>query len=38
MIKAEKGAAISALAIDPAGDRLIFGDEDGGAGWLKTGF
>jgi len=31
-LKAEKGAAISALAISPAGDRLAWGDEDGGAG------
>jgi WD40 repeat protein len=37
MIKADKGAAISALAVDPDGSRLIFGDEAGGAGWLKTG-
>ncbi len=31
-IKAEKGPAISALAVTPKGDRLAWGDEDGGAG------
>ena len=31
-LKAEKGAAISALAITPDGARLAWGDEDGGAG------
>jgi WD40 repeat protein len=31
-VKAEKGAAISALALTPKGDRLAWGDEDGQAG------
>jgi hypothetical protein len=31
-IKAEKGAAISALAMTANGARLAWGDEDGGAG------
>jgi WD40 repeat protein len=31
-IKAEKGSAITALALTPKGDRLAWGDEDGGAG------
>ncbi len=31
-LKAEKGAAISALAITPDGRRVAWGDEDGGAG------
>jgi WD40 repeat protein len=31
-IKAEKGPAISALAISPKGDRVAWGDEEGGAG------
>jgi WD40 repeat protein len=31
-IKAEKGAAITALALTPRGDRLAWGDEDGGVG------
>jgi WD40 repeat protein len=30
-IRSEKGAAISALAMSPKGDRLAFGDEDGQA-------
>ena len=32
VIKAEKGAPITALAITPKGDRLAWGDEDGQAG------
>jgi hypothetical protein len=32
MIKAEKGAAISALAMTPDGRSVAWGDEDGGAG------
>lgn len=32
MLKAEKGAAISALAVSPDGKRVAWGDEDGGAG------
>jgi WD40 repeat protein len=36
-LKAEKGAAISALAITPDGSALAWGDEDGGAGLLETG-
>lgn len=36
-LKAEKGAAISALAISPDGGRLAWGDEDGGAGVVETG-
>jgi WD40 repeat protein len=31
-VKAEKGAAITALSITPKGDRLAWGDEDGQAG------
>jgi WD40 repeat protein len=31
-IKAEKGSAITALALTPKGDRLAWGDEDGAAG------
>jgi WD40 repeat protein len=31
-IKAEKGPAISALALSPLGDRVAWGDEEGGAG------
>ena len=31
-IKAEKGPAISALALSPKGDRIAWGDEEGGAG------
>jgi len=31
-IKAEKGPAISALAVSPKGDRVAWGDEEGGAG------
>ena len=31
-VKSEKGAAITALAVAPKGDRLAWGDEDGGAG------
>lgn len=33
-LKAEKGAAISALAVSPDGRRLVWGDEDGEAGVL----
>lgn len=36
-LKAEKGAAISALAISLDGSRVAWGDEDGGAGVLETG-
>ena len=36
-LKAEKGAAISALTISLDGSRLAWGDEDGGAGVLETG-
>jgi WD40 repeat protein len=32
MLKAEKGAAISALAMTPDGKRIAWGDEEGGAG------
>jgi WD40 repeat protein len=38
VLKAEKGAAISALAITPDGKSVAFGDEDGGAGVLASGF
>ncbi|HYE44191.1 MAG TPA: WD40 repeat domain-containing protein [Caulobacter sp.] len=38
MLKAEKGAAISALAITPDGRSVAWGDEDGGAGVLASGF
>lgn len=31
-VKSEKGAAITALAVTPKGDRLAWGDEDGAAG------
>ena len=34
-VKAEKGAPISALALTPKGDRLAWGDEDGGAGVVE---
>lgn len=36
-LKAEKGAAISALAVSSDGVRVAWGDEDGGAGVLETG-
>ena len=36
MIKADKGAAISALALSSDAQRLAWGDEDGGAGIAKT--
>ncbi|HRD27613.1 MAG TPA: WD40 repeat domain-containing protein [Caulobacter sp.] len=36
-LKAEKGAAISALAISPDGSRVAWGDEDGRAGVVETG-
>ena len=36
-LKAEKGAAISALAISLDGSRVAWGDEEGGAGVLETG-
>ena len=36
-LKAEKGAAISALAVSLDGSRLAWGDEDGGAGVVETG-
>ena len=31
-VKSEKGAAITALAVTPKGDRIAWGDEDGAAG------
>ena len=34
MLKAEKGPPITALAVSPTGDRLAWGDEEGGAGVL----
>jgi WD40 repeat protein len=34
-VKAEKGAAITALAMSAKGDRLAWGDEDGGAGVVE---
>jgi WD40 repeat protein len=34
-IRAEKGAAISALAVTARGERLAWGDEDGGAGVVE---
>ena len=34
-LKAEKGAAISALAISPSGARLVWGDEEGQAGVVE---
>jgi WD40 repeat protein len=37
MVKAEKGAQITALALTPKGDRLAWGDEDGGAGVVDLG-
>lgn len=37
MLKAEKGAAISALALSPDGRRILWGDEDGGAGVIEVG-
>lgn len=36
-LKAEKGAAISALAVSLDGSRVAWGDEDGGAGVVETG-
>jgi hypothetical protein len=36
-LKAEKGAAISALAITPDGSSVAWGDEDGEAGVFGTG-
>jgi WD40 repeat protein len=36
-LKAEKAAAISALAISLDGSRVAWGDEDGGAGVVETG-
>ena len=36
MLKAEKGAPITALAITPDGKRVAWGDEDGGAGVLAA--
>ncbi|MBI1408302.1 MAG: WD40 repeat domain-containing protein [Caulobacter sp.] len=38
MLKAEKGAAISALAMSADGRSVAFGDEDGAAGVLASGF
>jgi WD40 repeat protein len=35
-IRAEKGAPITALAITPKGDRVAYGDEDGGAVVVKA--
>jgi WD40 repeat protein len=37
MLKAEKGVAISALAMSPDGKRLAWGDEDGGHGVVELG-
>ncbi|MDH4385058.1 MAG: WD40 repeat domain-containing protein [Caulobacter sp.] len=37
MLKAEKGAAISALALSSDGRRILWGDEDGGAGVIEVG-
>ncbi len=37
MLKAEKGAAISALAMTADGKRIAWGDEDGGAGVSEVG-
>lgn len=37
MLKAEKGVAISALAMSPDGKRVAWGDEDGGAGVAEVG-
>lgn len=37
MLKAEKGAAISALALSADGKRLAWGDEDGGNGVVELG-
>jgi WD40 repeat protein len=37
MLKAEKGVAISALAMSADGKRLAWGDEDGGAGVIELG-
>ncbi len=34
-LKAEKGAAISALSVSPDGQRLAWGDEDGEAGVIN---
>ena len=34
-LKAEKGAPITALAVSPDGDRVAWGDEDGGAGVVE---
>ena len=36
-LKAEKGAAVSALAVSLDGSRVAWGDEDGGAGVVETG-
>src|SRR5690349_2849639 len=35
-VKAEKGAAVTALSLSPKADRLAWGDEDGGAGVLAV--
>jgi hypothetical protein len=35
-LKADKGAPITALAVTPRGDRVAFGDEDGGAAVLAA--
>ena len=37
MIRADKGVAISALAMSPDGKRLAWGDEEGGAGVAELG-
>jgi WD40 repeat protein len=37
MIKAEKGPPITALALTAKGDRLAWGDEDGGGGVVELG-
>jgi hypothetical protein len=36
-VKAERGAAISALAMTPDGKRVAWGDEDGQAGIAEIG-
>ena len=36
MLKAEKGAAISSLALSSDGKRILWGDENGGAGVIEV--
>jgi hypothetical protein len=36
MLKAEKGAAISALALSSDGKRILWGDENGRAGLIEV--